>query len=212
MNPIKNSILSKISNLIKINPKKEMNTEVIEKETKVPETKIFQWKKGDDFGKVVEVESEDDTYFNFKDGTRIYKKLRNEFMEIVKDINNLPFPPANDIKIGTPSHNTPTPTPSQNVNVQPAVIQPVVKQVEISPLEKLIIKLSSKNVETVDVKLNINLPRHEVFSMLLENGDETKEEMLNTISAVVTSQIQIDKLQSYINQEVLKFLNNYYND
>jgi hypothetical protein len=48
--------------------------------------------------------------------------------------------------------------------------------------------------------------------MLLENGDETKEEMLNTISTVVTSQIQIDKLQNYINQEVLKFLNNYYND
>ena len=77
---------------------------------------------------------------------------------------------------------------------------------------KFLIKLSSKNIETVDIKLNINLPKHEVFSMLLENGDETKEEMLNTISTVVTSQIQIDKLQNYINQEVLKFLNNYYND
>jgi hypothetical protein len=211
MNPIKSSILSKISNLIKINPKKEMNTEVVEKETKVPEVKIFQWKKGDDFGKVVEVESEDDTYFNFKDGTRIYKKLRNEFMEIVKDVNNLPFPPANDIIIGAPIQNSPGlqnipgSTPSQ-------IIQPVAKLVETSPLEKLIIKLSSKNVETVDIKLNINLPKHEVFLMLLENGDETKEEMLNTISTVVTSQIQIDKLQSYINQEVLKFLNNYYND
>ena len=95
---------------------------------------------------------------------------------------------------------------------KPVSIQPIVKQVETSPLEKLIIKLSSNNIETVDIKLNINLPKHEVFSMLLENGDETKEEMLNTISTVVTSQIQIDKLQNYINQEVLKFLNNYYND
>jgi len=205
MNLIKNSILSKISKLIKINPKKEMSTEVIEKETKIPEVKRFQWKKGDDFGKVVEVESEDNDFFIFKDGSRIFKNLRNEFMEVVHDINNLPFPPANEIMLGSSPQPIIEPT-------KPVSIQPIVKQVETSPLEKLIIKLSSKNIETVDIKLNINLPKHEVFSTLLENGDETKEEMLNTISTVVTSQIQIDKLQNYINQEVLKFLNNYYND
>lgn len=205
MNPIKNSILSKISKLININPKKEMNTEVIEKETKIPEVKRFQWKKGEDFGKVVEVESEDADFFIFKDGSRIFKNLRNEFLEVVNNIDDLPFPPANDMMIGT--NSVPVPKgPFQQI------VQPIVQQVETSPLEKLIIKLSSKNIETVDIKLNINLPKHEVFSMLLENGDETKEEMLNTISTVVTSQIQIDKLQSYINQEVLKFLNNYYND
>lgn len=206
MNPIKNSILSKISKLININPKKEMNTEVIEKETKIPEVKRFQWKKGEDFGKVVEVESEDADFFIFKDGSRIFKNLRNEFLEVVNNIDDLPFPPANDMMIGT---NPSVPVPKGPFQ---QIAQPIVQQVETSPLEKLIIKLSSKNIETVDIKLNINLPKHEVFSMLLENGDETKEEMLNTISTVVTSQIQIDKLQSYINQEVLKFLNNYYND
>lgn len=209
MNPIKNSILSKISKLININPKKEMNTEVIEKETKIPEVKRFQWKKGEDFGKVVEVESEDSDFFIFKDGSRIFKNLRNEFLEVVNNIDDLPFPPANDMMIGTNPIGISAPAPKGPFQ---QIAQPIVQQVETSPLEKLIIKLSSKNIETVDIKLNINLPKHEVFSMLLENGDETKEEMLNTISTVVTSQIQIDKLQSYINQEVLKFLNNYYND
>jgi hypothetical protein len=209
MNPIKNSILSKISKLININPKKEMNTEVIEKETKIPEVKRFQWKKGEDFGKVVEVESEDGDFFIFKDGSRIFKNLRNEFLEVVNNIDDLPFPPANDMMIGTNPIGISAPAPKGPFQ---QIAQPIVQQVETSPLEKLIIKLSSKNIETVDIKLNINLPKHEVFSMLLENGDETKEEMLNTISTVVTSQIQIDKLQSYINQEVLKFLNNYYND
>ena len=209
MNPIKNSILSKISKLININPKKEMNTEVIEKETKIPEVKRFQWKKGEDFGKVVEVESEDSDFFIFKDGSRIFKNLRNEFLEVVNNIDDLPFPPANDMMIGTNPIGISAPAPKGPFQ---QIAQPIVPQVETSPLEKLIIKLSSKNIETVDIKLNINLPKHEVFSMLLENGDETKEEMLNTISTVVTSQIQIDKLQSYINQEVLKFLNNYYND
>ena len=209
MNPIKNSILSKISKLININPKKEMNTEVIEKETKIPEVKRFQWKKGEDFGKVVEVESEDSDFFIFKDGSRIFKNLRNEFLEVVNNIDDLPFPPANDMMIGTNPIGISAPAPKGPFQ---QIAQPIVQQVETSPLEKLLIKLSSKNIETVDIKLNINLPKHEVFSMLLENGDETKEEMLNTISTVVTSQIQIDKLQSYINQEVLKFLNNYYND
>lgn len=209
MNPIKNSILSKISKLININPKKEMNTEVIEKETKIPEVKRFQWKKGEDFGKVVEVESEDGDFFIFKDGSRIFKNLRNEFLEVVNNIDDLPFPPANDMMIGTNPIGISAPAPKGPFQ---QIAQPIIQQVETSPLEKLIIKLSSKNIETVDIKLNINLPKHEVFSMLLENGDETKEEMLNTISTVVTSQIQIDKLQSYINQEVLKFLNNYYND
>jgi len=209
MNPIKNSILSKISKLININPKKEMNTEVIEKETKIPEVKRFQWKKGEDFGKVVEVESEDSDFFIFKDGSRIFKNLRNEFLEVVNNIDDLPFPPANDMMIGTNPIGISAPAPKGPFQ---QIVQPIVQQVETSPLEKLIIKLSSKNIETVDIKLNINLPKHEVFSMLLENGDETKEEMLNTISTVVTSQIQIDKLQNYINQEVLKFLNNYYND
>lgn len=209
MNPIKNSILSKISKLININPKKEMNTEVIEKETKIPEVKRFQWKKGEDFGKVVEVESEDGDFFIFKDGSRIFKNLRNEFLEVVHNIDDLPFPPANDMMIGANPTGISAPAPKGPFQ---QIAQPIVQQIETSPLEKLIIKLSSKNIETVDIKLNINLPKHEVFSMLLENGDETKEEMLNTISTVVTSQIQIDKLQSYINQEVLKFLNNYYND
>jgi hypothetical protein len=186
-----------------------MNTEVIEKETKIPEVKRFQWKKGEDFGKVVEVESEDSDFFIFKDGSRIFKNLRNEFLEVVNNIDDLPFPPANDMMIGTNPIGISAPAPKGPFQ---QIAQPIVQQVETSPLEKLIIKLSSKNIETVDIKLNINLPKHEVFSMLLENGDETKEEMLNTISTVVTSQIQIDKLQSYINQEVLKFLNNYYND
>lgn len=207
MNLTQNSILSKISKLININHKKEMSIEVIEKETKIPEVKRFQWKKGEDFGKVVEVESEDAEFFIFKDGSRIFKNLKNEFMEVVTDINNLPFPLANDIMIKT---NLNLMGANEIAKVEPP--KPVIQQVETSPLEKLIIKLSSKNIETVDIKLNINLPKHEVFSMLLENGDETKEEMLNTISTVVTSQIQIDKLQNYINQEVLKFLNNYYND
>ena len=126
MNPIKNSILSKISKLININPKKEMNTEVIEKETKIPEVKRFQWKKGEDFGKVVEVESEDGDFFIFKDGSRIFKNLRNEFLEVVNNIDDLPFPPANDMMIGTNPTGNSAPAPKGPFQ---QIVQPIVQQV-----------------------------------------------------------------------------------
>jgi hypothetical protein len=178
------------------------NTETIIEEKEV---KKFQWKKGENFGNIVEVEREDTEMYYFTDGTRIFKSIETEFLEQIID-GNIPFPPANEHAFA----NNQVELPKAQPVAQP-VAQPIITvQPEVSPLEKLIIKLSSKNVETIDLSIGINLPKKEVFSMLLDNGDETREEMIATISQIVTSQIQIDKLQSYINQEVVNFLNNYY--
>jgi len=207
MSPTKNSMFSKISNFLRMKKedKEKSMSEVIE--TPIVETisieekeepRKFQWKKGENFGFTVVLDREDTEMLYFTDGSRIFKHLQNEFLEEIHD-GQLPFPPANE-RIKT----------EKRVE-QPAFVQPTVAvQPEVSPLEKLIIKLSSKNVETIDLSVGINLPKREVFSMLLDNSDETREEMIATISQIVTSQIQIDKLQSYINQEVVNYLNNYY--
>lgn len=195
---IQNSLVSKIRNLFK---KDNMSNNI---ET-TPEVKMFQWKKGDNFGKVVKVDSEDSEFYNFDDGTRIYKHLVNEFLELVTDVNNLPLPPTSIVS----SKNV---EPIKEIEAQPKTQPKMAVPTEKSPLENLIIKLSSKNVETLDLNIGINLPKREVFDMLLENSDESKDEMIRTISQVVTSQIQIDKLQSYINDQVIIFLNNYYNE
>jgi hypothetical protein len=177
-------------------------TETIIETIEEKEPRKFQWKKGDNFGFTVILESEDDEMFYFTDGSRIFKAIQNEFLEEIIN-GELPFPPSNQFAGMEPQIN--------KQQVQQPLAQPVVQvQPEVSPLEKLIIKLSSKNVETIDLSIGINLPKKEVFSMLLENSDETRDEMISAISQIVTSQIQIDKLQSYINQEVINYLNNYY--
>lgn len=203
MSPTKNSMFSKISNFLGMKKDKIMSTtETIIETIEEKEPRKFQWKKGDNFGFTVILESEDDEMFYFTDGSRIFKAIQNEFLEEIIN-GELPFPPSNQfagIEPQITKHQAP------QLIAQPAIqVQP-----EVSPLEKLIIKLSSKNVETIDLSIGINLPKKEVFSMLLENSDETRDEMISAISQIVTSQIQIDKLQSYINQEVINYLNNYY--
>jgi hypothetical protein len=41
----------------------------------------YQWKAGDDFGKIVEVESNDGEFTIFTDGSRIFNEVLPEFLE-----------------------------------------------------------------------------------------------------------------------------------
>jgi hypothetical protein len=75
----------------------------------------------------------------------------------------------------------------------------------------LINKLSKKNVEPFETKINLNIPNKKVFDMLIDNADEDREELIKTIAKVAVSQIEIDKLQEYLTEEVSIFINNYYN-
>ena len=167
------------------------------------DVKKYQWKSGDNFGKIVEVESVDGEFTNFTDGSRIFNNVLPEFLEEVVD-GVIPFPGADqltsisqgiDLKV-TP--NNPTPAP---IKVEP----------KESPLEQLINKLSKKNVEPFEAKINLNIPNKKVFEMLIDNADEDREELIKTIAKVAVSQIEIDKLQEYLTEEVSTFINNYYN-
>lgn len=48
--------------------------------------------------------------------------------------------------------------------------------------------------------------------MLIENADEDKENLIETIAQVAVSQIEINKLQEYLKEEVITFINKYYNE
>ena len=167
------------------------------------DVKKYQWKSGDNFGKIVEVESVDGEFTNFTDGSRIFNNVLPEFLEEVID-GVVPFPGINqlsgmaqgiDLKV-TSNNSTPAP-----VKAEP----------KESPLEQLINKLSKKNVEPFEAKINLNIPNKKVFDMLIDNADEDREELIKTIAKVAVSQIEIDKLQEYLTEEVSIFINNYYN-
>ena len=165
--------------------------------TKEKDIVKYQWKKGDNFGKVVEVESKDSEFTHFKDGSKIFNNVLPEFLEIVT-AEGLPFPGAE--RIGS----KPTSTPVKEIE----------KKVEVketsSPLGQLIKTLSAKNVESFQLSVGINLPKKEIFNMLVENSEEEKEQILEEISKSAVSQIEINNLQEFLNEQITEFVTNYY--
>ena len=160
----------------------------------------YQWKTGDDFGKIVEVESNDGEFTIFTDGSRIFNEVLPEFLEEIIN-GEIPFPGADKLS-----------NIAQGINVtkneKPKAAYIATKE---SPLEQLINKLSKKNVEPFEAKINLNIPNKKVFDMLIDNADEDREELIKTIAKVAVSQIEINKLQEYLTEEVSIFINNYYN-
>jgi hypothetical protein len=166
--------------------------------------KKYQWKAGDDFGKIVEVESNDGEFTNFTDGSRIFNEVLPEFLEEIID-GVIPFPGIDQLSgmaQGIKVTQNEKPTDTKIVHVEP----------KESPLEQLVNKLSKKNVEPFEAKINLNIPNKKVFEMLIDNADEDREELIKTIAKVAVSQIEINKLQEYLTEEVSIFINNYYND
>lgn len=167
--------------------------------------KKYQWKSGDDFGKIVEVESNDGEFTIFTDGSRIFNEVLPEFLEEIID-GVIPFPGADQMSsIAQGINITPNVTQINSQNVTPT-------EPKESPLEQLVNKLSKKNVEPFEAKINLNIPNKKVFEMLIDNADEDREELIKTIAKVAVSQIEIHKLQEYLTEEVSIFINNYYND
>jgi hypothetical protein len=159
------------------------------------ELKQYQWKKGDNFGEVVDVASDDGEFVNFTNGQRIFKSVLSEFLDPVVS-GNLPFPPT---------------------SLQSKVAQPVVqieqpKQVDDkrapSIMGAMILKMSKKNVVNVPIQINLNIPTPTLYAMLGEGMEE--EDLNDEITEVALSQIKIDKLQEYIKLSVTDFLSEYY--
>lgn len=169
--------------------------------------KRYQWKKGENFGKVVEVSKEDDEFLYFTDGSQIFKKVASEFLEIVKG-DSLPFPGAEEMQ--SKLNNTSTEKKTTQPIAQPTIKESITKNE--SPLFQLIDKLSKKNVETFDFSMGLNLPKRDIFNMIIENSDENRDEIINEITNVAISQIEIDKLQEYLKGQINNFVNKYYNE
>ena len=169
------------------------------KMTEIKEAKQYQWKKGDDFGKVVEFKDFEDSFTVFTDGSRIFTNVLNEFLEEIID-GVIPYPGAEAVGINSPSKQSTKPSPQPIVNVVS----------EVSPMQSLVEKLSKKNHEEVDVKFNINIPKKQIVSMLIENSADEDNDIINTVIDSAINQIEINKLQEFLKKEITNFINKYY--
>lgn len=190
--------------------KKEYNYKNNQKMEQVKDTpKKYQWKKGENFGKVVEVKERDDKFTYFTDGSQIFNNVLKEFMEEVVD-DKLPLPGADKLGAIAMGEAPQKLNESKTNPIKEVVEDPVEQEPITSAIEELVTKLSKKNLVPLEATINLNIPIKQVFDMLIENADEDREELINTIAKVAISQIEINKLQEYLTEEVTSFIKNYY--
>ena len=195
-------LLSSLRLIRKHFSKNEYNYKNINKMSETKEKlKQFQWKKGDNFGKIETVSREDSEFIYFENGGQIFKNVLNEFMEpVISGV--VPFPSIDKPKQNVIDKKTIQP---QNIIEEPEKNQP-------SAIEQLVERLSKKNIEKFETSINLNIPTKDIYNMLVENSDEDPKELIDTIAKVAVSKIEINKLQEYLTEEITNFINKYYNE
>lgn len=162
----------------------------------------YQWIKGDNFGSIVEVSSEDNDFIYFTNGDKIFKNVVSEFLEKVVD-GNVPLPGA-DLAAKVISGEA----PATNVNSQkPTTTQPETVK-ENTVMGNMIIKMSKKNVVNVPLQINLNIPTPALYSMLSEGMEEN--DLNEEIMEVALQQIEINNLAEYLKENISTFLSEYY--
>jgi flagellar basal body-associated protein FliL len=192
------------------------NTEQLEK------TRAFQWIKGDAFGKIVTLKSEDSEFLYFTDGSQIYKSVSGEFL-IESEDGDTPLPDTkvtlSDLNIN--KGNSKTSIIAENVyedksptQISQQIPQQISQQTpEETPLEQLIVKLSKKNSTTLNVPVELNLPRKEIVDLLVDNSEEyDRDAVLAIIVETTLNKININTLRETLKEQINSHLKNYYNE
>lgn len=172
--------------------------------------KRYQWKKGENFGQVVTVESTDAKFTNFTNGTRIFNNIIGEFLEEIIN-GEIPLPGADKLNNNGSIEVQKEIVVNKPQTVEPQTVEHQPTAESASPLEELVEKLSKKNIEKFETTLNLNIPTKAIFNMLIESADEDPKELVDIIAKVAVSKIEINRLQEYLKEEITNYVNNYYN-
>ena len=165
--------------------------------------KRYQWIKGDRFGDIVEVAEQqpDSKWLYFTDGSRINPSLRSEFLLEIENDNQI-------LKVKKPKAKVEQVQPVEEITPVQEVSKPAVVVNEPTVMGKMIEKMSKKNVVNVPLDININIPTPAIYAMLSEGMEA--EDLNEEIMSVALAQIEINKLQEYIKEQITNFLIEYY--
>lgn len=190
----------------KQNPRNQYKNKVQKKMSEVQDkVKQYQWIKGDSFGKIVDVESKDNEFTIFTDGSRIFNNVISEFLKEVID-GEIPLPGADKLVNLVNGTSDKIETEKSKGSIPSKANSKV--DSEITVVGKMIQKMSKKNVVNVPVQINLNIPTPAIFAMLSEGMEE--DDLNNEIMAVVMDQIEFNKLQDYIKGNISDFIAEYY--
>jgi predicted transposase len=177
----------------------------------------FTWIKGDNTGnseRFVRINSVDlgngqpTRFIQFQGGNRINVDLISEYMAMFpKAPDNVNFNPAPQatpqiLQLQKPDQKKPTTTSVESISYGESQVKNNTHD-ENSPIYKLLSK-QKKNMIDVSIKLKMNLPSKELYTVLIDSFEGAESEVINYI----IDGIEIDEIKKSLAESIKK---NYYN-
>lgn len=162
------------------------------------ENRYYQWVKGDYIGRVETVkENLDENGLNFlifESGKRINQDLLLEYMIEIPEYQARIAEESADIKTGN----------SSNFIAQP---QPQPTTSHISPVMLLLLNQKSESKDSIEVSLEIKIPKKEMIDVLKNSfGDEIEEDLYQYIH----NQLDYSTIKEAVQEKIKKFIQEYY--
>jgi hypothetical protein len=161
------------------------------------ENKYYQWVKGDYTGRIETVDSyldeNDLNFIVFESGKRINADLLLEYLIEV---------PEHQAKIVKESAIDEL---SANVAPNPAIQQS--KPISHSPIMQLLLNQKNESINSIEVSLEIKIPRKEMVDVLKNSfGDEIEEDLYQYIH----NQLDYSVIKETVQEKIKKFIQEYY--
>jgi hypothetical protein len=163
------------------------------------ENKYYQWVKGDYTGRIETVNSyldeNDLNFIVFESGKRINADLLLEYL------------------IEVPEHQAKIAEESAVIDELPTlaapatpVIQPV-KPISQSPIMQLLLNQKNESINSIEVSLEIKIPRKEMVDVLKNSfGEEIEEDLYQYIH----NQLDYSVIKETVQEKIKKFIQEYY--
>jgi hypothetical protein len=162
----------------------------------------FQWIKGDDTSMIEKFRdvtvNGDLIFIEFQSGKRINQELLNEYM--ITYPAPPPTTPSNPAALA-PQINTPKPS---DFSVTSIDYPDAKNQTPDSPIYKLL-KKQKKNIVEVSIKLKLNLPPKDLYTVLSGSFDDAEKEIID----FVLDGVDIDSIKASLADSIRK---NYYSE
>lgn len=187
-----------VYNILNIFKKKPMSKQNENSEALFNPGDWLMWIKSDKVGDKVEVESIDDQWINFTDGTRCNSIFAAEYLTPTTP-SNLQAKVTRAVATGLDESITVTAKQPQ-IKEEPKEIA--------DPLVSMLKTLSKKNSANFPLEISVNIPSEAMFAVMTAEVEE--QDLKDAIAKMILSQISIDRVQEEIKSNVNTFINKYY--
>jgi hypothetical protein len=166
------------------------------------ENKYYQWVKGDYTGRIeTVVDNLDENGLNFvvfESGKRINADLLLEYLMEVPE-HQAKIAEESAIETSQPSILSPV----DNLHAAP----PPVKQASNSPVMQLLLNQKNESKNSIEVSLEIKIPKKEMVEVLRNSfGEEIEEDLYQYIH----NQLDYSAIKEAVQEKIKKFITEYY--